>query len=114
MAEIAVLPIPDDPSLPLNEPDEGRWAANLVCMWHLCERTACRKARACRGDPDFCMKRYHLLLPPLVRDFVLGVAELGVAGWSSEQIWAELVPEREHLAAWQACVAHVGRVGGGP
>lgn len=107
MPKFAVLPIPSDPPFPPSEPMWERWAANLLCMWHLCERAGCRRARTCRGDPNFCMTRYHRLLPPAARDFLLGWSELKEDGQSDEDVWAELEVEREHLAAWQACVAHV-------
>jgi len=39
-----------------------RWRAQMLCLWKLCPKAACRKARACSGDPDFCVERFELLV----------------------------------------------------
>lgn len=31
------------------------WIAELYCLWRLCPRTACRRAKRCRGDAQVCM-----------------------------------------------------------
>ncbi|XSG82672.1 MAG: hypothetical protein ACPW61_02510 [Methyloligella sp. ZOD6] len=34
-----------------------RFGADRLCLWSLCGSTACRRARACRGDVQACSGR---------------------------------------------------------
>jgi hypothetical protein len=34
-----------------------RFAADMLCLWHLCDQAACRRAQACRGDVRVCAAR---------------------------------------------------------
>lgn len=31
-----------------------RFAADMICLWCLCDRAECRRARACQGDVRLC------------------------------------------------------------
>ncbi|HZT24325.1 MAG TPA: hypothetical protein VFA57_01365 [Pseudolabrys sp.] len=45
----------NDPSL--------RLASNLLHLWALCGKPACRRARQCRRKPQSCARRYGPLVP---------------------------------------------------
>lgn len=46
-----------------------RWVAELYCLWRLCPRTACRRARRCRGDGCPCQTGLALV-PGEALDFM--------------------------------------------
>ena len=46
------------------------WRAQMLCLWKLCPKAACRKAQACSGDPDFCVGRFESLASDDVRTAV--------------------------------------------
>ena len=46
-----------------------RWIAELYCLWRLCPRTACRRAKDCRGDACACQSGLALV-PPDALDFL--------------------------------------------
>ena len=48
----------------------GSWSSNMVCLWGLCARPACRRARCCRGEPRDCMAKYTPLVPEDAREGV--------------------------------------------
>ena len=58
---------------PLDQPDNSflvtsrRWIADLMALWHWCDRASCRRARQCRCEPGDCLTRYTSLVPPEVR-----------------------------------------------
>lgn len=45
-----------------------RWA-NHLSLWRLCDKAACRRMRACRGQVRVCFPDKFELLPDLVRDW---------------------------------------------
>ena len=47
-----------------------RWMSNMACLWGLCRNAACGRARQCRRDPRFCMRRCAPLVPEQVRSGV--------------------------------------------
>ena len=46
-----------------------RWVSALYCLWRLCPRTACRRAKACRGDGCTCQTGLALV-PSDALDFM--------------------------------------------
>lgn len=46
------------------------WIADLYCLWRLCPRAACRRAKACRGDGCICQAGLALV-PSEALDFML-------------------------------------------
>ena len=42
---------------PLDRERAMRFAADLICLWCLCDDPACRRATACRGDERACASR---------------------------------------------------------
>jgi hypothetical protein len=59
-----------------------RWRAQMLCLWKLCPKAACRKARACSGDPDFCVERFELLVSDDVRTAVESLHDGKLYGYS--------------------------------
>ena len=62
-----------------------RWRAQLLCLWKLCPKAACRKAQACSADPDFCIERFALLISEEVRDAVDTLHEGKLLGRSYDE-----------------------------
>jgi hypothetical protein len=48
---------------------------DVLCLWRLCVRNACRRARGCRGHVRTCFSRYFPLLPEGVRAWFAILAE---------------------------------------
>ena len=60
------------PTPPGHAPGAGealRGWGNHLCIWRLCDRRACRRARACRGNSQICFPRYCPLLPSGVQAY---------------------------------------------
>jgi hypothetical protein len=41
-----------------------RRAADLIGLWRVCEKSACRRGRRCRRDGGRCLARFAPLVPP--------------------------------------------------
>ena len=50
-----------------------RLACNVLQLWALCGKPACRRARQCRRTPQSCARRYGPLVP---EDALLGMLAL--------------------------------------
>jgi hypothetical protein len=46
------------------------WRAQMLCLWKVCPKAACRKAHACSANPDFCIGRFEFLVDEKVRTAV--------------------------------------------
>ena len=93
-------------SRPHGEADHNlRWAANMLRLWALCGKPACRRARSCRRDPDACLARYAPLVPEDVRGAVALMAEGKRYGLSYDEVRADAGPE---IAAFEGWIARVG------
>jgi hypothetical protein len=44
-----------------------RAASNLLCLWGLCGKAACRRAKQCKRKADDCLGRYAPLVPEEAR-----------------------------------------------
>lgn len=69
-----------------------RWRAQMLCLWKLCPKAACRKARACSGDPDFCVERFELLVSDDVRTAVESLHDGKLYGHSYDEACAMAPP----------------------
>ena len=49
----------------MSNPQPKRDSADRLCLWRLCGRLACGRARACRGDPRACTNILRLWLGAL-------------------------------------------------
>jgi hypothetical protein len=47
-----------------------RWCADMLCLWNLCGKPACRRRRTCSGAPRECLARYAPLVPQDAREGV--------------------------------------------
>jgi len=67
-----------------------RFWSNCMNMWHVCENTACRRARCCRGNPSACFDENFSRMPEGVRDWfiLLGAAQKDEMPF--DDAWAEL------------------------
>jgi|SRR5215831_10436444 len=81
-----------------------RWMSNIACLWHLCSNVACTRARQCKRDPRFCMRRYAPLLPDEVRDGIKLMVEGKQRGVSYEDLRAEAPIEIGAVEGWIARV----------
>jgi hypothetical protein len=98
------------PSAP-GGPNAWRRLSNLMCIWALCGRSACRKAGACRGDSRDCVPRCGPLVPPDAKEWIVEMV-YGSEGLSFEDACEELAAELEE--AWVDWFAAVWRSAGRP
>jgi hypothetical protein len=55
---------PEAASPPLTLAAQRRQTANVLRLWRLCGKPACRRSRCCRGEPSECLGIALPLLPP--------------------------------------------------
>ena len=72
----AKLPFADKPEMVGALRDWG----NLLCLWRLCAKPACRRARGCRGESRRCFPLNFHLLPYGVQAWFEWVGEQQQAG----------------------------------
>ena len=58
---------------------------DMLCLWRLCGRAACRRAQRCRGEAPVCFPRNFPLLPEGVRAWFGGIAQAQEDGLTFEQ-----------------------------
>jgi hypothetical protein len=82
-----------------------RLSSNLLSLWALCGKPACRRTRRCRRDPEVCVARYSPLVPEEARlgalMFYYGLGH----GASPEEVRFGSPGETAALDAWTARVA---------
>ena len=87
---------------------DWRALSDLLSIWALCGRSACRKARACRGDSRDCIARCAPLVPEDVRVWVAALMEYKRDGLRFDDARAALPPELEEAwAAWDETVRRI-------
>ncbi len=102
-------PNPADPGRPVQtsarSADLRRWA-DFLCIWRFCDRTACRRARCCRGQALACFPRYAPLLPDSLKTWVKMLGEAQTQQLSYEQALAriEQTEVSEALDDWHLAV----------
>ena len=62
----------------------------ILGMWKLCDKTACKHARACRGNVRACAPKYFHQLPQDVQDLFCTIAVSQQQGLTCEQLVARL------------------------
>jgi hypothetical protein len=87
-----------------------RRMSKTLSLWGVCTHRACRRARACRGNPRDCLPRYSPLVPEDARAGADAMAE----GWrfdlSFEEVLEEAPDEVKALDAWgRAVIASANR-----
>jgi hypothetical protein len=97
----------------LSTRESARLIADLMCLWRLCGKPICRRARACRGDARSCLAGLPLVPPEALlflkamdddRGFFsfAEMMERHEEEWAAVEEWQELVkstlPESQ---AWQ-------------
>ncbi len=96
-----------DENLDLHDPalvPALRWMANMIGLWGLCAKAACRRGRACKHDPRQCLKRCAPLVPEDARDGVKAMLEGLRAGVSYDELREDLPDEVAAAEAWIARV----------
>jgi hypothetical protein len=83
-----------------------RWAADMLWLWALCGKPACRRARACRRDPRQCNDRYAPLVPQAAGCGFIALTEARLAGRSADDARAEAP---EDIAAYEDWLDRVAR-----
>ena len=68
-----------------------RHLSKTLCLHGLCASSACRRARACRGDPRDCLQRYAPLVPEEAREG----AKRMVDGWLQHLSFDELIEDED-------------------
>jgi hypothetical protein len=80
------------------------WIAELYCLWRLCPRTACRRAKACRGDACACQTGLALV-PPDALDFLAALEQARDDRLSYDEMIEVCAEELEALERWRDQVA---------
>lgn len=87
--------------------EELRDWGNLLCLWRLCAKPACSRARACRGDARRCFPRQFHLLPQGVQGWFASLAEFQENGVPFDDAMEELdaTDYGDALRDWCAAVS---------
>ena len=64
--------------------------SDLLLLWRLCDKSACSRARACKGDERRCLPHYFSLLPEGVQDWYGCLARCKKDGVPFDDAIAEL------------------------
>jgi hypothetical protein len=80
------------------------WIAELYCLWRLCPRTACQRAKACRGDACTCQTGLALV-PSDALDFMAAFEQARDDRLSFEEMIDVCAEEIAALERWRAQVA---------
>jgi hypothetical protein len=81
-----------------------RLAADMLCLWALCAKPACRRAQGCKGNPRACARRFGRLVPEQARYGLLLLFEAARCGISDAQMRHDVPNEIAALDAWLAQV----------
>jgi hypothetical protein len=81
----------------------ARWIADLYCLWRLCGKSACRRARACKCDTRSCLRALPLV-PPEALLFLKGFDEARVEWLSFDEMMARNEEEWAAVEEWQELV----------
>ena len=89
-----------DPNDPLQ-----RYACDLLCLWALCGKPACRRACACKRDPKSCARRYGPLAPEEARLGMLALLQGTLDGVDRDEVRRWVPAEVAALEAWTVRIA---------
>jgi hypothetical protein len=87
------------------ETRELRSLSTRLAIPGLCDVRACRRARACRGDPHDCLARYEPLVPDDARAGADALIEARRQGRPFDEVDEESGEEVRALVRWQDAVA---------
>ena len=82
-----------------------RWMADMLSLWGLCGRPACRRARQCKCEPRDCLARYAPLAPELARDGVKVLLDALPYRIDYDDLREDAPDEVTALEQWRARVA---------
>ena len=91
---------------PDNDTATLRWTADMLRLWALCGKPACRRARQCRRDPIACTDRYAPLVPQAAGCGFAALFEGKQRGLGYDEVRAEAP---EDIAAYEAWLARARR-----
>ncbi|ARQ01508.1 hypothetical protein [Pseudorhodoplanes sinuspersici] len=77
----------------------ARRLSDLYCLWRFCGTRACRRRKACKGDPRTCMPALSLV-PPEALAFLEGFDEGQAEGLTFDEMMARNEDEWAALEAW--------------
>ncbi|MGE3159223.1 MAG: hypothetical protein AB7E84_20440 [Xanthobacteraceae bacterium] len=77
-----------------------RAVSNMLCIHGLCGRRACRRARACHGEPRDCLHRYARLVPEDAREGAKAMAWAGRRGLCFDDLLDDARDDVLALADW--------------
>jgi hypothetical protein len=89
---------------PSEKPSARRWSDHLR-LWRLCRHTACRRARACRGNPVECQLCCEPLLPERLHDWISRIRALEAEGLTTDAAVAQATKEDDAPELWWEIVA---------
>jgi hypothetical protein len=86
--------------------DASRGWGDILCLWRLCPRTACARARACKGNVRDCFPRHFKLLPQGVQEWFAGLGHAQNEGASFDEAmeWLDAEGPGQALRAWYEAV----------
>jgi hypothetical protein len=79
-----------------------RWISNTLGLYGFCGRSACRRARACRGQPLDCVVRYAPLVPEDAGEGAKALVDGHYDRLDFDAVYDEAPDEIEALAEWTA------------
>jgi hypothetical protein len=77
-----------------------RMRSKWLCLYGICARRACRRARKCRGRPQECLRRYAPLVPQEVHDGMMAMLEGRKLGLTFNQARERWPDETDALLEW--------------
>jgi hypothetical protein len=77
---------------------------DILRLWVLCAKPACRRAQGCKRNPRTCSRRYGQLVPEQARYGMLLMFEAARCGIGDAQLRSDAPDEIAALEAWCAQV----------
>ena len=76
----------------------------ILGLWRVCDKAACRRARACRGNPRACAPVNFARAPEGVQDWFCNLVLAKEAGLSFDEAMARVqgTPTEEAFLDWHA------------
>lgn len=81
-----------------------RITSDLLCLWALCAKPACRRAKACKDNPKACVARCGPLVPEDARCGALALVKGGQDGVGIDEVRRYVPRDIAALEAWTAQV----------
>jgi hypothetical protein len=82
-----------------------RILSNAYSLWGVCTKSACRRARCCRGAAGECLAAWIPSLAPDVADGGLRMLEGQLNGLSFDELYTRHPDEISALAHWRSNIA---------